>query len=39
MSNLEQMDQDNRPKKVVGVIEPNTQRVLEMRRIKEEQER
>lgn len=35
MSDLNAMGQDNRPKKTVGVIEPNTQRVLEMRRIRE----
>lgn len=28
-----------RPKRTIDVIEPNTQRVLEMRRIREEQER
>ena len=36
MSDLASMAEANRPKKTVDVIEPNTQRVLEMRRIKEE---
>ena len=39
MSDINTMAEANRPKKTVDVIEPNTVRVLEMRRIKEEQER
>jgi hypothetical protein len=33
------LTETKRPKKVYDVIEPNTTRVLEMRRIKEEKER
>lgn len=39
MADLESLTEANRPKKIVNVIEPNTKRVLELRRIREEQER
>lgn len=39
MSDFHSMAESNRVKKTIDVIEPNTNRVLEMRRIKAEQER
>lgn len=39
MADIEGLTEANRPKKTVDIIEPNTTRVLELRRIREEQER
>ena len=39
MTDINETNALNRPRRIIEVIEPNTARVLELRRLREEQER